>query len=73
MMSFEKFHILQIPTNNLHKVATSIMTYLAISMPLAQLGLFRVVEPLDFDHHTGGPGFPEVLNSTNVWEVRTSS
>lgn len=60
-------------TNGPHEIVSSLKTYLSISMPLAKLGLLRVVEPLYFDHHTGGPGFPEVLNLTYVWEVRTSS
>lgn len=49
------------------------MIYLAISMPFAKLGLFRVVKPFNFYHHTGGPGLPEVLNSTYIWKVRASS
>lgn len=40
--------------------------HLAILKPLAKLGLFGMVEPLDFDYHAAGPGLPEALNATYI-------
>lgn len=50
-------------------MSSFIMAHLAISMPLAHFGFFRVVKPFDFYHHAGSPGLPEVLNSSNIWKV----
>lgn len=40
--------------------------YLAVTVPLAQLGLLWVVEPLDLHHHAGAPRLPEVLDAAHV-------
>lgn len=45
------------------------MAHLAILMPLAHFCFFRVVEPFDLYHHAGGPGLPQVLNSSYIWKV----
>ena len=47
-------------------------TDLAVVVPLAQLGLFRMVEPLDLDHHAGAPGLPQVLYAAHIGQVRPS-
>jgi len=43
--------------------------HLALGVPLAQLGLLGVVEPLHLDHHAGGPRLPEVLDASDVGEA----
>lgn len=40
--------------------------YLAIMKSLSKIGLFRMVEPLDFYYHAAGPGLPEALNAADV-------
>lgn len=53
-------------------VAGLVQGVLAILQPLAELGLFGMVEPLHLDYHAAGPGFPEALDATYIGEVGTS-
>lgn len=44
-------------------------SYLSVMVPLPQARLLGMVEPLDPDHHAGGPGLPEALHPPHVGQL----
>lgn len=43
--------------------------HLPVTLPLPQLGLLWVVEPLDLHHHVAAPRLPHALDAANVGQV----